>query len=321
MKGGNRKHTSLGIHHIYQRAQDRGIIFYTVIDRLIYLSILSVKAREYSIRVLAIAIMYSHIHQSCSAEKKTQLYKYVQDSSSIFARMYNHHYGPKGSLFSRPFGSSLKRSEKEIRSNLAYVNNNHTEKGLCPSALQARWNLLCYRNKSLSELKAIPISETLSKAYQRVKRYSTKHKYLKYKTLLPLFKELDIEEKERLIDFIILSYPLVDFESAERHFGGFDKMLLAFDSNTGGEYDIREEYSSAPDTAYKEMAVLAEKNALTGVEKPPLFRFPEEKRRRMIQAFYEKTSAKKFQILKFLHLPDEPEKLTTVGKSPHSSCN
>ena len=127
MKGGNRRFSRTGVHHVYQRALDRGVIFYTVIDRLVYLSILSVKARVYRIRVLAVAIMFSHIHQSCAAETKVQLCKYIQDSSSIFARMYNRHYGLSGSLFARPFGSSLKRSIKEIRSNLAYVNNNHSE--------------------------------------------------------------------------------------------------------------------------------------------------------------------------------------------------
>ena len=307
MKGGNRKFNKLGVHHVYQRALDRGIIFYTVIDRLVYLSISSVKAREYGVRVLAAAIMYSHTHQSCVAETKEQLYKYIQDSSSIFARMYNRHYGLTGSLFARPFGSSLKRSAKDIKSNLAYVNNNHTEKGLCSTAIQARWNFLAYRDRKNTFYKLIESpSETLLRAIARIKRMASIGKHLSYSVLLNAFNGLDAGEREQLTDYVISAYPLVDYAAAAGIYEGFDNMLTAFDSNTGGEFALREEYSSSPDTAYTEMIALAEKNSLIGVENPPLLRFPEEKRRRMAQAFFEQTHARKFQICKFLHLP-EPE--------------
>lgn len=296
------------MHHVYQRAQDRGIIFYTVIDRLVYLSILSVKARGYDIHVLALAIMFSHTHQSCMAETREQLSKYIQDSSSIFARVYNRHYGLSGSLFARPFGSSLKRSAKEIRSNLAYVNNNHSERGLCSSAIHARWNLLAYKDRKnpFSEPVGDSASVRLHYAFSRVDSAALKGKHLTYKMLLKAYEGLDALEREQLTDYIISRYPLVDYAAAEGFFNGFDKMLIAFDSNTGNEYGIREEYSSAPDTAYAEMAAIAEKNALIAIEKPSLLRFPEEKRQRMARAFLEQTSARKFQICKFLHLP-EPE--------------
>lgn len=304
VKGGNRKFNRMGVHHVYQRAQDRGIIFYSVIDRLVYHSILSVKSREYKIRVLAVAIMYSHVHQSCMAETKERLYKYIQDSSSIFARMHNLHYGRHGSLFSRPFGSSLKRTAKEIRSNLAYVNNNHTEKGLCQSALQAKWNLLTYREKRNPRKFASDISPNLIRAYLLVDRMVLTNKYLTYRKINDMFKDLNDAEKESLTDYILSRYPLVDYETAEGFFGGFDKMLAAFDSNTGSEYGIREEYSAAPDTAYTEMISCAEKHSLLGTAKPLLLRLTEEKRQQMVPGFLQKTSARKFQACKFLHLPD-----------------
>lgn len=307
MKGGNRRFSRTGVHHVYQRALDRGVIFYTVIDRLVYLSILSVKARVYRIRVLAVAIMFSHIHQSCAAETKVQLCKYIQDSSSIFARMYNRHYGLSGSLFARPFGSSLKRSIKEIRSNLAYVNNNHSEKGLCSQAVQARWNLLAYRERKnpFSETLGNTPSIKLLNAMSRVNGIASENKYLTYSVLLKLFKNLDSRECEQLTDYIITRYPLIDYDATEGFFDGFEKMLIAFDSNTGSEYAIREEFSSAPDTAYEQMAALAKENTLIGVKNPQLLRFPEEKRRRMVQAYFENTCAKKYQIYKFLHLPEQ----------------
>lgn len=306
MKGGNRKFNKLGVHHIYQRAQDRGIIFYTTIDRLVYLSVASVKAREYRIRVLAIAIMYSHLHQSCAAETKECLYKYVQDTSSIFARMYNRHYGRHGSLFARPFGSSLKRTAKEIRSNLAYVNNNHSEKGLCRSAVLAQWNLLAYRNKQAASPRpdAARFSAALFKALTVVEELASANKSLTYKKLTKCMRPLSEDERARLADYIVLRYPLVDYTAAEAFYGGFDKMLTAFDSNTGSEYRIREEFSSAPDTAYAEMAAYAEKCGLIGVDKPKLLRLPEEKRLELARTLLQMTNARKFQIRKFLHLPD-----------------
>lgn len=135
---------------------------------------------------------------------------------------------------------------------------------------------------------------------------ASKGKHLSYSVLLNAFNGLDAGEREQLTDYVISAYPLVDYAAAAGIYDGFDNMLTAFDSNTGGEFALREEYSSSPDTAYTEMIALAEKNSLIGVENPPLLRFPEEKRRRMAQAFFEQTHARKFQICKFLHLP-EPE--------------
>lgn len=305
MKGGNRKFSAQGVLHIYQRARDRSVIFYTVIDRLVYLSILSVKSRQYDVKVLAVAIMFSHVHQSCSASTKEKIYKYIQDSTSIFARAYNYHYGLEGSLFSRPFGSSLKRSTKEIRSNLAYVNNNHVESGLCASAIQARWNLLAYRNGASSEAVRGSLSKKLIRVMKRIDRIASLGEYLTYRVLLSIFEGLDAKEKEILTDHIILRYPLLDYTAAESFYGGFDKMLLAFDSNTGSEYAIKEEYSPAPDTAYEAMAEMVREGGLTGVKKPALLRFTAEKRMRMLRVLYEKTNARKYQIYKFLHLSDQ----------------
>lgn len=307
MKGGNRKFSTSGVLHIYQRARDRGIIFYTVIDRLIYLSILSVKSRQYEVKVLAVSIMFSHIHQSCRAGNKERIYKYVQDSSSVYARAFNYHYGLKGSLFSRPFGSSLKRSVKEIRSNLAYVNNNHVESGLCKTALQARWNLLAYRDgkRAMPEAARGDLSEKLIRSMKRIDRKASRREYLTYRFLLPAFEGLDAAEEEILTDHIILRYPLVDYSAAEGYYGGFEKMLTAFDSNTGSEFAIREEFSSAPDTSYEIMADMVRKGGLTGVKKPALLRFTKEKRLQMVRFFFERTDARKFQIYKFLHLSDQ----------------
>lgn len=309
MKGGNRKFCRPGILHVYQRALDKGIIFYTAIDRLVYLSIASVESRKLGVRILAMAIMFSHIHQSCASDSKEVISKYIQDTSSIFARMHNNEYGQHGSLFARPFGSSLKRTAKEIRSNLAYVNNNHTEKGLCTNAVEARWNLLAYRRSRhpFSEPLGRQASQALTQAISWINAAASKNKYLTYKLLHKAFKGLSDQEQEQLIDYIISSYPVVDYESAEGFFGGFEQMLTAFDSNTGNEYALREEYTSAPDIAYVQLTSFAAKRSLINVENPPLLRLPLEKRYQIARDCFEKTAARKFQICKFLHLPDSTE--------------
>ena len=50
------------------------------------------------------------------------------------------------------------------------------------------------------------------------------------------------------MDFIITTYKVVDYNETISLYGSYEKMLIAFDSNTGSDHDLKEEYS---DNSYK----------------------------------------------------------------------
>ena len=106
-----------------------------------------------------------------------------------------------------------------------------------------------------------------------------------------------------MVDFLIQQISTVDYQGAARYFGGFDKMVAAFDVTTGSEYDISEEFVPEPDRAYLEMAQVVGQEGYDLVKKTFLSAEPEEILR-LTRLFRIKTSASERQIRRFLHLND-----------------
>ncbi len=289
-----------GVYHIYQRSDDWGVIFYDDRDRLVYYTQCAVQARRKGITVLAASLMYTHTHQSARGRSDKQLSLYVKDSSSAFGRAYNHTWKRNGPVFHENYGRSLKLSQKEIRSNLAYVNNNHVEKKMCKSAIDCRWCFLAYavsKNPFSLPLDKNTASKKLLRVMRLVKRRSDADQPLTYEHIDLMFRDLGDIEREQLIDHIIYTYSLVSYSEAIKYYGSFDTMLLAFNSNTGSEYEIAEAFVKAPDTNYSKMIRL-------GVDEGWLSRIytmsDEEKTRlaRQIRLF---TDSRDYQIAGFLH--------------------
>lgn len=291
--------------HVYQRAEDNGVIFHTTFDRLVYYSTASVMARKYHVSVLAISLMYTHIHQSIIIDCSSVVSKYIQHTTSSFVRAYNNWHERDGSLFERRFRRSIKRTPKAIRTNIAYVNNNHTEKQLCDRSIDARWNFLAYY-RSPHPFSAPMDKETMSKrvkkAIKSVDKFSRTAKPLRYVQLEKLFKGLSPHEEEQVTDYVIGAFSFVDIDGAIAYYGDFDTMLLAFDSNTGSEYAINEDHSSDSDTPYTQMTLLL--NANNAIDR--IFTMGESEKSRLMMECFLKTNAKKYQINKMFHTEQKP---------------
>lgn len=257
--------SSQATHHIYQRCASHGVLFYTVEDRLVYYTLAACKAKKHGIIVSAAALMYTHIHQSVHAPSLNALRAYLHDTGSSFSRLYNHHYGRHGRLFEKDPGRSQKYSSKDKRSNLAYVYNNHVEKGLCARAVEERWSLIAYAcsthpfSEKIVKRKA---SKALLKAIRLVNRRAEALKAMEYCDLEKVFDQLVGEEREQFIDYVISRYAWIDYSYAVAHFDSLSAMIIALDTMTGGEYEIREDYTKLKDTGYQELIQMAEKTGL-----------------------------------------------------------
>jgi hypothetical protein len=248
-----RKFYSKGVQHIYQRAKDKGVIFYDDIDRIVFFSIDSVIAKRYEVIVLGISEMYTHLHKTTIVRNRKQMSKYIQDVSSIFARMYNYRHKRKGELFEERFGSSSKTESKKIRQIIEYQYNNHTEKELCKSPMEERWSFLPYAKSDHPFSQPIDfncLSKSLKSALRLIDRRVEKGEYLKYSLLEKIIARLTKEETEQFIDYTISKYMHIDFAATASYFKSFEAMVAAFEVTTGAEYGIKEDYDSFPDTEY-----------------------------------------------------------------------
>lgn len=304
MRGRNRKFRNDAVQHIYQISKDFGVIFYDDIDRLVFFTISSVFAQKYGIIVLAMDIMFTHFHESVKCVLKRFMNKYMQDKTSLFARLHNEAYGRKGDLFRHSYGSASKCSEKDIRSNIAYVDNNAVEKKLFNRAEDDRWSFLAYYHNDhpfSEKIDRHTISQRLRTALRKVDEMQLANKYLGYGLLWTMFKHLNQTETEQLKDYIISKYMFIDFDEAIKYFGSFDTMKTALFSNTGNEHNIKEVREGKSDVPYRQMLSICRKEGLIGPGMK-LFKINEDQKVALINKMFSMTDADKGKIEKFLHM-------------------
>ncbi len=244
------------VNHVYQRAVDGFLLFYSVSDYLIYFTRMCVLAVKYRIRILAVSIMPDHVHLSLIAESMSDFSSFMRELTASFSTENNKVCHRSGQLFESPFGSAVKKGDKKARSNLLYVNNNGPERRLGKYAEQYRWNFLAYYDDSNPFSEPIVVRKAswpMKKAMREVLSMKNKEEALNYRQLQRLFKPLDRKEKEQLTDFIINTYNVLDYASAIRFFDTFEEMIIALHSDTGSENDINEVFVGRSDACFAKM--------------------------------------------------------------------
>lgn len=289
-----------GIQHLYMRSDDWGVIFYDDIDRLVYYTEECAAKRRCGVTVLAASYMFNHIHNSIRVRSASMLSDFAWGAMSPFARAFNYRRKRSGEVFHREFGWSSKTNSKKIRNNICYVVNNHVEKKLCSRAMESRWDFLAYATSEHPFSKEIVNpSPDLKHAMRFIRKKSSKNQPLKYPFLLGARAKLNEEEWEQLIDYIIVTYKLVDFEESVKYFKGLDEMITAPDITTGSEFDVGEDFSNEPDTPYLELFDYWSSH----FQDKSVYELSLDNRIQVANEMYFQTSASKNQIRKFLHIP------------------
>lgn len=292
-----------GLVHTYQRTLDKGIFLYRLQERLMLYTIMSVVSRRHDVKVAAVAFMFNHIHTLQSVKTKLAAHRYLGDVISLFVMELNRDCGRNGPMFS-PVDSAYKRSGKKARSATAYLYNNSTEKKLFKCAIEDRWDFLAYygNDHPFSERLVIrDASFRMKKAVKAVNSCHGKCRYLNPIMLRSLFSGLGHKESEQLIDYIIVRYTFIDYSLTTRYFRDFKSMVLAIDSNTGSEYEIKEDSDRTSDCAIKEMCRIAMRLGLLGNDMG-IYRLSPQEKQRLAQDLIGYTGATGYQAAKFLHI-------------------
>lgn len=290
--------------HIYQNTVRGVLLFYSDIDRLVYYTAFSVMARKHQVQVIAISLMYDHTHSSIRLKDPIRMGDFVRDYTSIYAMEFNRDIGRHGPLFSCAYGNAPKTGAKAIRTNVAYIDNNAVEKQLCCNAEQDKWNLIAFLDCPHPYSKRIDRSHSsrrLLRSLKRVEAFSKANAYLSYSILRSLFDGLTLEEKEQMTDFILYTYLPIDKEQLMLLYGDYQNMLLAVNSNTGSEYDIKEDFDSSPHTIYKELLKVCQQSSFADNPKALLVLPPSDKKR-IAEILRQRTGATYYQLGKFLDL-------------------
>ena len=290
---------------MFQRTRNKGVIFYSIHDYLVYFTIYCSQARQRGVSVLSLCPMPDHTHQVIVAASKNQMATFVQTYSHLFAYEWNKKRKKKGFLFSHPFGSAAKLGNKQVRTVLAYSNNNPVERKLVERAEDYRWTFLAYA-KSKHPFSEPLVHKDASRAFRRIIKmvdyYSKAGVPLEYNWLGRWFSELDGVERQQLIDYIIVSYNCIDYEKLFSYYdNSYDTACLAFASNQGSEYDIKEDFVPGSHIPYLEIPIALKK--YHGIDNPKTALWlPDDQRANLLCDLAMETHASIRQLKKYLRL-------------------
>ena len=292
------------VQHLYQNTLDGFLIFYSVRDCLVFITIFATAARRYHVRILGICLMVDHVHVLVEARCKRDLDLFVGLYTSWFVKSYNAWYGMKGPFFREHYGMASKVYDKAIRNAIAYLYNNPVERHLCRRAEQARWNFLAYADHRSPFSPPIRIAKArapMRRALDEIKADRSEERPLNYAQLKRITTPLLPEEQMQLTDFIVRTYNCVDYHDLIYRYGSYDQLVMAVNSTTGSEYAIEEEYVGRSDRIYNQMtAFLLESRRIKDIDE--LLRLPETARRALMDPLGVRTGASRQQIEKYLHL-------------------
>ena len=310
MKSRRRRFAPEGTEHIYKITKDGGLLFYTLSDYLVYFTITCVVAERMDITLAALTLMRDHVHEELEVKLSKVMSSYEQTVNAWYAQEFNRSCRRKGQLFRHRFGSAPKRKESRIRDSFAYLGNNPVERKLCQRAIEYRWNFLAYARSSHPFSKPLVIRDASAPLVRAVKEVLSLHKQrniLNYRILERMFRSLDKDEIQQLTDFIISTYNVIDYEAAASWYGSFDKMLAAFDVNTGSEYDIRETFVRKDDKVYGTLSsAILRQWKLRSIK--DVITWTDEKKLEALDLLARETGVPYGQIAKFLHINVKKER-------------
>lgn len=303
-----RKFKKVVLNHCYQRSSDHGVLFYNIRDHLVFFTVFSTIAVRYDVRVVKLVQMPDHIHHSTIASNMADLSGFIRDYTSIFAKEYNKSFHRKGPLFEERYGNALKLSDKAVRTNLLYLDNNPVERKLVTRPEDYQFGYLAYRASDHPFSEKIRLryaSMPLRRALRQVKSLHNGGQHLTYQVLTKMFDTLsDPMEKDQLTDYIINTYSVIDHSLSSRYFGGYENELLAAASNTGSEYDISESFIGKDDRFYAQFSSMLKTHGMVQ-DIHEILSMEEQQKFDCFMTLRRFTSAPNRQIAAYLHLPVE----------------
>lgn len=292
------------VHHTYQRTETGFNIFYEVQDYLVYFTIFMTQAPRYNVTIYGLCLMIDHIHSLVSARSHGQFSSFIKAVNINFVKEFNRAHGRSGPVFTERLGKAPKVGLKRLRTAIAYLFNNPVERYLCKLAQDYRWNFLAYGNSIHPYSDAIQIryaSYAMRKAKSEVDGCVKRGRHLTYPQLDRMFKSLNAAERNQLTDYIISRYSAaIRYDLLAACYGSYENMLTAINSNTGSEYDIIETMHGKSDLEYREIYRYLHAHGFDNAG--DVITLDETAKQKLMKALSSNTSAKPFQIRKYLHI-------------------
>lgn len=250
-----RKFYRKGYQHIFQISVDRGLIFYTDEDCIVFFTILCSLAVKYHVRIVALCIMKNHFHILGQFGSEENMELFLNALCSVFARKYNRRYHRSGKLFKKPFGSAPKYGD-DVYDCIIYIYNNPIPKKATELAIGYRWNFLAYldsRHPFSEKIDHSSASEVMIQRFSMVERIHSSGKYIDYVVLDTLTEGLTGEQINQLLDHIVSIYNIIDYNLMLSRWKLKEAVSEMLGLVKGSEYALNEDGSREDYRNYERM--------------------------------------------------------------------
>lgn len=126
-------------HHLTQRGNRRGEVFFSDGDRAVYLGWLAQYCERFRVEVLAYCLMTNHVHLVAVPETETGLQNVIRPLHTRYAQRINHARGWIGHLWQGRFFSSA-LDDRYLWAAIRYVERNPVRAGMVSCAEDYRWS-------------------------------------------------------------------------------------------------------------------------------------------------------------------------------------
>ena len=96
--------------HNYQKGFNGNLLFYCLLDRLVYLTIFCTEVTRYNVTVLSLDLMFTHTHSLLKMASKGILSRFNQTVEMKYAQEFNRASGHKGAVFMRTYAGHKRRT-------------------------------------------------------------------------------------------------------------------------------------------------------------------------------------------------------------------
>lgn len=127
-------------HHITQRGNNRGLVFFEDEDREFYLEILCKYSRKWDLDIWAYCLMSNHVHILSVPRKQESLSRGIGGTNLIYTQYINRKYKRSGRLWQNRFFSTIIDKESYLWAAASYIERNPVRAKLVAKAEDYPWS-------------------------------------------------------------------------------------------------------------------------------------------------------------------------------------
>ncbi len=126
-------------HHVTQRGNNRGDVFFVAEDRWVYLGLLAEQAVRYGVTVLGYGLMTNHVHLIAVPAREESLAKALGRTHFLYTQYLHRLHGRSGHLWQNRF-YSCPLEDGPAWTALRYVERNPVRAKMAPAAWRYPWS-------------------------------------------------------------------------------------------------------------------------------------------------------------------------------------